>query len=174
MQIIGLEERARRAMGSYMTTLKRRVIFLADTTVNVDPNAEELASIAIEAARVARQFDAEPRVAMLSFSNFGSTRHPPADHPFSRLKAPANVLVFADLQSVNIAYKLLQRLSDAEATGPILKGMAKPVHILQRGPRSKPSRTWPRSPSSERKTPTRMRFAWRAVRSSRMRSLAPQ
>ncbi|HVM44915.1 MAG TPA: phosphate acyltransferase [Candidatus Thermoplasmatota archaeon] len=168
LQIIGLEENARKAVGLYMMTLKHRVFFLADATVNIDPSAEDLAEIAIQAAKVARQFDVEPRVAMLSFSNFGSTRHPfaekvakatrlvrerapelvvdgemqadtavvpelLAEYPFTALKEPANVLVFPDLASANIAYKLLQRLSDAEATGPILEGMAKPVHILQRG-----------------------------------------
>ena len=168
LQIIGLKDDARKAVGLYMMTLKNRVFFLADATVNIDPSAEDLAEIAIQAARVARQFDVHPRIAMLSFSNFGSTRHPFAEkvaratalvkqrapdlevegemqadtavveellkeYPFSRLKEPANVLVFPDLQSANIAYKLLQRLSDAEMTGPILEGMAKPVHILQRG-----------------------------------------
>jgi malate dehydrogenase (oxaloacetate-decarboxylating)(NADP+) len=168
LQIIGLREGVRRAVGLYMMTLRKEVYFLADATVNIDPSAEDLAEIAIQAARVAQQFDVKPHVAMLSFSNFGSTRHPfaekvarataivkqrapdlvvdgemqadtavveelLADYPFSRLRSPANVLVFPDLQSANIAYKLLQRLSDAEMTGPILEGMAKPVHVLQRG-----------------------------------------
>ncbi|HEX2022105.1 MAG TPA: NADP-dependent malic enzyme [Candidatus Thermoplasmatota archaeon] len=168
LQIIGLKDGVSRAVGLYMMTLRNRVLFLADATVNIDPTAEDLAEIAIQAARVARQFDVQPRVAMLSFSNFGSTRHPFAEkvakatrivqqrapdlevdgemqadtavveellreYPFSRLRESANVLIFPDLQSANIAYKLLQRLSDAEATGPILEGMAKPVHILQRG-----------------------------------------
>ncbi len=168
LQILGLKKGARRAVGMYMMTLKSRVLFLADATVNIDPSAEDLAEIAMQTAKVARQFDVEPRVAMLSFSNFGSTRHPfaekvaraveilrqrapdlmvdgemqadtalvpdlLAEYPFSKLKEPANVLIFPDLQSANIAYKLLQRLSDAEMTGPILEGVAKPVHILQRG-----------------------------------------
>jgi len=169
LQVLGLREGVRRAVGLYMMTIKRRVFFLADATVNIDPSEADLAEIAIQAARVARQFEVEPRVAMLSFSNFGSTKHPLADkvrrateivkarapdlmvdgemqadtavveeilrdtYPFSSLKEPANVLIFPDLQSANIAYKLLQRLSDAEATGPILRGLAKPVHILQRG-----------------------------------------
>ena len=168
LQIIGLQEGVRKAVGLYMMSFRNRVLFLADATVNIEPTAEDLAEIAIQAARAARQFDVEPRVAMLSFSNFGSTRHPLAEkvaratalvkarmpdlvvegemqadtavveellrqYPFSRLQEPANVLVFPDLQSANIAYKLLQRLSDAEATGPILQGMARPVHILQRG-----------------------------------------
>jgi malate dehydrogenase (oxaloacetate-decarboxylating)(NADP+) len=168
LQIVGLKPGVRRAVGLYMMTIRDRVFFLADATVNIDPSAEDLAEIALGAAQVARQFDVEPRVAMLSFSNFGSTRHPfaekvaratqlvkerdpaleidgemqadtavvpelLAEYPFSKLRSPANVLVFPDLQSANIAYKLLQRLSDAEMTGPILEGMAKPVHILQRG-----------------------------------------
>jgi malate dehydrogenase (oxaloacetate-decarboxylating)(NADP+) len=168
LQILGLKKGARKAVGLYMMTLKNKVFFLADATVNIDPTAEDLAEIAINAARVARQFEIVPRVAMLSFSNFGSTRHPFAEkvaratelvkqrapelevdgemqadtavvdellkeYPFSKLKSPANVLVFPDLQSANIAYKLLQRLSDAEMTGPILEGLTKPVHILQRG-----------------------------------------
>jgi malate dehydrogenase (oxaloacetate-decarboxylating)(NADP+) len=117
---------------------------------------------------VAKRFDIEPKVAMLSFSNFGSARHPLAEkvaravqlvrmrapdlevdgemqadtavvpellaeYPFTRLQGEANVLIFPDLEAANIAYKLLQRLADAEATGPILEGMAKPVHVLQRG-----------------------------------------
>ncbi|MFA5861802.1 MAG: NADP-dependent malic enzyme [Candidatus Thermoplasmatota archaeon] len=168
LQIIGLKKGTHKAVGLYMMTLKNKVLFLADATVNIDPTAEDLAEIAIQAAKVARQFDVEPRVAMLSFSNFGSARHPFADkvaratelvkqrapdlvvdgemqadtavvaellaeYPFSKLKEPANVLVFPDLQSANIAYKLLQRLSEAEMTGPILEGVAKPVHIMQRG-----------------------------------------
>ena len=168
LQIIGLKPDARRAVGMYMMTLKNRVLFLADATVNIEPTAEDLAEIAIQTAKVARQFDVEPRVAMLSFSNFGSTRHPLAEkvaqatrlvkerapdlevdgemqadtalvpellaeYPFSRLREPANVLIFPDLEAANVAYKLLQRLADAEATGPILEGPARPVHILQRG-----------------------------------------
>ncbi|MHB8604161.1 MAG: NADP-dependent malic enzyme [Thermoplasmatota archaeon] len=169
LQVVGLRKGVRRAVGLYMMTLKRRVFFFADATVNIEPTAEDLAEIAMEAARVARQFDIEPRVAMLSFSNFGSTRHPLAEkvakatrivqqreptlevdgemqadtavvpeilqetYPFSKLTGPANVLVFPDLEAANVAYKLLQRLADAEATGPILSGMARPVHILQRG-----------------------------------------
>ena len=137
--------------------------------MNIDPSAEDLAEIALSAAETARRFNVEPRVAMLSFSNFGSTRHPLADkvrraveivkrrapdlmidgemqadtavmpdiiettYPFSTLKGGANVLIFPNLESGNIAYKLLSRLGNAEAIGPILMGMAKPVHVLQRG-----------------------------------------
>ncbi len=169
LEVIGVKEGVRKAVGLYMMTFKNRVMFFADATVNIDPTDEDLAEIAIQAAQAAKQFDVDPRVAMLSFSNFGSSRHPHAmkvaraveivkrrapdlivegemqadtavvedllteTYPFSVLKEAANVLVFPDLQSANIAYKLIQRLSDAEATGPILQGMAKPVHVLQRG-----------------------------------------
>ncbi len=143
--------------------------FLADATVNIEPTAEELAEIAIEAAEKARRFSLEPRVAMLSFSNFGSTRHPLSDkvrravdlvrqrapgliidgemqadtavvpqiieetYPFSTLKGGANVLIFPNLEAGNIAYKLLQRIGGAELIGPLLTGLSRPVHVLQRG-----------------------------------------
>jgi malate dehydrogenase (oxaloacetate-decarboxylating)(NADP+) len=145
------------------------IYFLADATVNIEPSAEDLAEIAMLAADTAQRFDVEPRVAMLSFSNFGSTRHPLAEkverateivkrrrpelmidgemqadtavvpdiisetYPFSTLKGGANVLIFPNLEAGNIAYKLLMRIGGAEAIGPILMGLSKPVHVLQRG-----------------------------------------
>jgi len=170
LQVIPLREGCRRVSGMYMLITPRgQVYFLADTTVNIDPNAEDLAEIAIEAARTVEGFDVAPRVAMLSFSNFGSTRHALADkvrraveiaaarapdlvidgemqadtavvpeiieetYSFSRLKGGANVLIFPNLESGNIAYKLLMRIGGAEAIGPILMGLSKPVHVLQRG-----------------------------------------
>ncbi len=169
LQVLGTKEGARKVVGLYMITLKDRVLFFADATVNIEPTSEDLAEIAIAAADVARRFEVYPRVAMLSFSNFGSTRHPLTDkvrravqlvrerepelevdgemqadtavvfeilettYPFTRLQGPANVLIFPDLEAANVAYKLMQRLADAEATGPILEGIGGPVHILQRG-----------------------------------------
>jgi malate dehydrogenase (oxaloacetate-decarboxylating)(NADP+) len=169
LQIIGTRPDIQRVSGIYMLVMKRDVYFFADTTVNIDPTAEELAEIAVCAAEVARSFDIEPRVAMLSFSNFGSTRHPLSEkvrqatelvrkldptlmvdgemqadtavapeiieetYPFSTLRGGANVLVFPSLASANIAYKLMNRLGGAEAIGPILVGMRRPVHVLQRG-----------------------------------------
>lgn len=154
--------------GVYLMIVQDRIFFFSDATVNIDPDAETLAAIAINAADVARQFDIEPRVAMLSFSNFGSTRHPFSDkvyqatelvkarrpdlvvdgemqadvavvpalmqdlYPFSRVQ-DANVLVFPELASANTAYKLLSRLGGAEAIGPILVGMGKPIHVLETG-----------------------------------------
>ncbi|MEW6365060.1 MAG: NADP-dependent malic enzyme [Acidobacteriota bacterium] len=169
LQIIKTREGLSRVSGLYMLVFKSGVFFFADTTVIIEPTAEDLVEIAMCAAEAARRFDFEPRVAMLSFSNFGSTPHPLAKkvakavellrardpnlivdgemqadtavveeiltstYPFSTLKKPANVLIFPDLQSGNIAYKLLQRLGGAEAIGPILTGMSKAVHVLQRG-----------------------------------------
>jgi len=154
--------------GLYMMVSKKDVYFLADTTVTIDPTAEELAETAILAAEKVRMLDIEPRIAMLSFSNFGSVKHPDADKvrraveivkmrepdliiegemqadtaivpellegfTFSKLKTAANVLIFPDLNSGNICYKMLHHLGGTEAIGPILMGMNKPVHVLQRG-----------------------------------------
>jgi len=168
LQVIRVKTDARVA-GVYMMVFQNDIKFFADTTVTIEPTPEDLAKIAIEAAEVARRFNVEPRVAMLSFSNFGSTKHPLVDkvrravelvreqdpslvvdgemqadtavvreilagtYPFSRLKEAANVLVFPSLEAGNIAYKLIQRLGDAKAVGPILVGLRKPVHVLQRG-----------------------------------------
>jgi malate dehydrogenase (oxaloacetate-decarboxylating)(NADP+) len=170
LQVIGVRDGIHKVSGVYLIiTRKGDLYFLADATVNIDPTAEDLAEIALCAAQEARRFDVEPRVAMLSFSSFGSTSHPFCDkmrraaelvhfadpslivdgevqadiavnrkkleesYPFSFLKGGANVLVFPDLQSCNIACKLLTQLGGCEAFGPILSGMAKPVHLLQRG-----------------------------------------
>jgi malate dehydrogenase (oxaloacetate-decarboxylating)(NADP+) len=170
LQVIPLEARRRKVAGMYMLiTPKGKIFFLADTTVNIEPAAEDLAEIAIETAETVRNFEVEPRVAMLSFSNFGSTRHPLAEkvaravalvrernpelmidgemqadtavvpeiiegtYPFSHLKGGANVLIFPNLESGNIAYKLLMRIGGCEAVGPILMGLSRPVHVLQRG-----------------------------------------
>jgi malate dehydrogenase (oxaloacetate-decarboxylating)(NADP+) len=152
--------------GLYMLIFKNDVRFITDATVNFDPTAEQLAEIAILAAEKVRSFDITPRIAMLSYSNFGSTvtsssqkmaraaalvkkRMPDlmidgemmADtavspeiieslYPFSTLKGGANLLVCPNLESANIAYKLLARLGGAELYGPILLGMRKPVYLL--------------------------------------------
>ena len=159
-----------RAAGVYLLLFEDRMVFMADTTVTEDPTAEELAEIAYLAAHVAESyFEVSPRIAMLSYSNFGSTsdertkkvrraveiahqRWPElvidgemqADtavdpviseetYPLSKIQGDANVLICPDLQSANIAYKLLWRLGKVEAIGPILTGVNAPVHVLQRG-----------------------------------------
>ena len=166
LRIVGARDGVRHVVGVFMLTFRSRSIFLADATVNVEPDAEGLAETAILAAEAARRFGCEPRVAMLSFSNFGSVDHRlvrlvrdatrlvrerdgslvidgemqadtavtpaiSATHfPFSAVKGDANVLVFPDLTSANIAYKLLYRLGDGHVVGPILVGTRKPAHVL--------------------------------------------
>jgi malate dehydrogenase (oxaloacetate-decarboxylating)(NADP+) len=169
LQVIDTRPGVGRVSGAYILMVQERIFFLADTTVNIDPSPDELAEIALLTVELARRFGVIPRVAMLSFSNFGSNRHPAArkvrqateivrgfdpeleidgemqadtavfeailreSYSFSRLKEPANILIFPELQSANIAYKLIWRLANAEAIGPILLGMGKPVHVLQGG-----------------------------------------
>jgi malate dehydrogenase (oxaloacetate-decarboxylating)(NADP+) len=170
LQVIGVREGVHKVCGILLlVSRKGELYFLADATVNIEPTAEDLVEIALCAAQEARRFNVVPRVAMLSFSNFGSTRHPLAEkmqratemvryadptlmvdgemqsdmavndrkleatYPFSTLKGGANILVFPDLQSCNIAARLLPQLGAGELLGPILSGMAQPVHLLQRG-----------------------------------------
>ena len=170
LQVIEVRPGLRRVSGVYvMITPKGDIYFLADATVNIEPTAEDLAEIAVTTAELARRFNVEPRVAMLSFSNFGSTRHPLSEkvrravelvrlrepglmvdgemqadtalvpeiidetYPFSTLKGGANVLIFPNLEAGNIAYKLLSRVAGLDPIGPILVGMSRPVHVLQRG-----------------------------------------
>jgi malate dehydrogenase (oxaloacetate-decarboxylating)(NADP+) len=169
LEIIGKQNNLSKVHGMYMMVFKKQVVFIADATVAIDPTPEELAETAILVAEKVRQFDIVPKVAMLSFSNFGSSTDPQAlkvkkatalvkqldpdlivdgeiqanvaldaeltekQYPFSLLKGDANVFIFPDLQSGNFSYKLLNKLGGAEAIGPILMGMKKPVHVLQRG-----------------------------------------
>jgi malate dehydrogenase (oxaloacetate-decarboxylating)(NADP+) len=169
LEVIGKQAGLSSVHGLYMMVFKKGLFLLADTTVSIEPTAEELAETAILAAEKARMFDIEPTIAMLSFSNFGSVQHPQAlkvkkaaeivkekapgliidgemqsdtavvteilqkSFPFASLKEAANILIFPDLNSGNICYKLLHHLGGAEAIGPILMGMKKPVHVLQRG-----------------------------------------
>ena len=170
LQIIGKDENVRKIAGMYIMLTKRGPIFLADATVNFNPRADELADITQIVAKEVRAFGITPRVAMLSYSNFGSSDSAEAklvarareivkerepnlvcdgeiqpivafnkdilkdNYPFSELVNGApNVLIFPNLASSNIAYNLLQELGDADAIGPILLGLKKPVHILQLG-----------------------------------------
>lgn len=170
LQVIGVAKGVKRVTGMYIIMNKRGTFFFADTTVNVDPNAEELAEIIDLTARGVKFFDIEPRIAVLSYSNFGSAKGEIPDktreavrlakqknpslivegdiqanvaldtviqketYPFSALaETGANTLIFPNLASGNIAYKLLMEIGGAEAIGPILLGMKKPVHILQLG-----------------------------------------
>ena len=169
LEVIGAEAGRRHVSGIYMLVLPQQTFFFADCTVNIDPDAETLAEIASATAEFVGRLGIEPRVALLSFSNFGSVRHGAAEkvrravtllherepalqvdgemqadtavvervltktYPFSKLRGPANVLIFPNLDAANISYKLLDRVGGAQAIGPILVGMAQPVHVLQRG-----------------------------------------
>ena len=170
LQIIGMAEGVSRVAEMYIILNKRGTFFFADTTVNLDPTAAELVDIIGLTARGVKFFDMDPRVAVLSYSNFGSSKGEVPEktreavrlakkkfpdlvidgdlqanvalnteiqketYPFSALATEgANTLIFPNLESGNIAYKLLMEIGGAEAIGPILLGMKKPVHILQLG-----------------------------------------
>jgi malate dehydrogenase (oxaloacetate-decarboxylating)(NADP+) len=169
LQCIGVKGGFKLVSGMYIVITKKDTYFFSDCTVNVNPNAEELAEIAITTAEAVKSFDISPRIGMLSFSNFGSAPYPEslkvkeavnfikskrpdlivdgemqADtavvpeilekvFPFAEIKGGANVLIFPNLDSANIAYKLMARIGQATVVGPILLGMKKPVHVLQRG-----------------------------------------
>jgi malate dehydrogenase (oxaloacetate-decarboxylating)(NADP+) len=169
LQVIGVHPKAGIVSGMYMLVFAKHVVFFADTTVNLDPTAEQLAQIGYAASRITRTMGIVPRIAMLSYSNFGSVRSPDTekmaraaqllrerdpslmvegdmqadtaldmkimarDYPFSALTEAANVLIFPNLGAGNIAYKLLIHLGGATAIGPILVGMRRPVHVLERG-----------------------------------------
>jgi malate dehydrogenase (oxaloacetate-decarboxylating)(NADP+) len=169
LQIIQMKPNVSRVSGLYIILTPDDVFFFADTTVNINPTAEQLVDIALCTAEIAERFDVEPRIAMLSFSNFGSNPdelsrkvqkatdilhrdHPELIvdgemqantaidplilnelYPFNKLKERANILIFPCLEAGNIAYKLVENIGKTEAIGPILMGLSKPVHVLQRG-----------------------------------------
>jgi len=170
LHTIGTETGVKKIAGMYLMLTKKGPLFLADTTVNFNPTAEELADITLMVAKEVRQFNITPRIAMLSYSNFGSSNSPEAklvaearkivkhkmpslivdgemqasvafnnelmkeNYPFSELvDKNVNTLIFPNLASGNIAYNLLKELGTADAIGPILLGLKKPVHILQLG-----------------------------------------
>lgn len=170
LQTIGVKPGVNRVAGMYIMNTDKGPFFFADATVNLNPTAEEMVDIIGLTAEAVKFFNIEPRIAVLSYSNFGSAKgiipektskaaalakkkYPDLIiegemqanvainedlhremYPFSKLaNKKANTLIFPDLSSGNIAYKLLAELGNAEAIGPILLGMNKPVHILQLG-----------------------------------------
>jgi malate dehydrogenase (oxaloacetate-decarboxylating)(NADP+) len=170
IQVIGTEDGVNKIAGMYILLTKKGPLFLADTTVNVNPTAEELADITLLAAQEVRNFNIVPRIAMLSYSNFGTSDSPEArlvaearrilknkepnlivdgemqasvalnndilkdNYPFSELvDQEVNTLIFPNLAAGNVAYNLLKEVGGADAIGPILLGLKKPVHVLQLG-----------------------------------------
>ncbi len=170
LRIIGTESGVDKVAGMYIMITKDGPVFFADTTINIDPSAEDIVEITLLTAKAVRQFNIAPRIALLSYSNFGSSntesamkmrraveilhaKHPDLlvdgeiqanfafnptmlkdNYPFSDLAGiGANTLIFPNLDAGNIAYKLMQTMGGAEAIGPILLGLKKPVHILQLG-----------------------------------------
>lgn len=170
MQVIGTEKDVNRIAGMYILITKKGPLFLADTTVNYDPTAEEIAEITNNVAKTIRKFKITPKIALLSYSNYGSSKGKDAvkmnqavsilheKYPnlivdgevqanfalnnelmmekfsFSELiHKEVNTLIFPNLSAGNIAYKLLQEMTDAEAIGPVLVGMRKSIHVLQLG-----------------------------------------
>jgi len=169
-QIIGMKKEVKRVAGMYMMLTKKGPIFFADASVNFNPTEDELVDITVLAAKEVENFNIKPRIAMLSYSNFGSSdsaeailvrnavaklkaTHPELivdgemqasvafnqelmkeNYPFSALvNETPNVFIFPNLSAGNIAYNLLQEIGGAEAIGPILLGLNKPVHVLQLG-----------------------------------------
>lgn len=170
LQVIGVDEGVKRVAGMYTIFSNKGTFFFADTTVNVDPNAEQLAEIIAMTKKGVEFFGVEPRMAVLSYSNFGSSKGDIPEktkkaveiarkrfpdliidgdiqanvalnteiqqdaYPFSKLADKgANTFIFPNLAAGNISYKLLMEIGGAEAIGPVLLGMKKPVHILQQG-----------------------------------------
>jgi malate dehydrogenase (oxaloacetate-decarboxylating)(NADP+) len=170
LQTVGTEPGVKKIAGMYIMLTKKGPLFLADATVNFNPTAEEIADITMLTAKEVRSFNLQPRIALLSYSNFGSSNSPEArmmaearnivkqrdpnlivdgemqgivafnneilseNYPFSELvNQDVNTLIFPNLSSGNIAYNLLREVGGADAIGPVLLGMKKPVHVLQLG-----------------------------------------
>ncbi|MGB0422759.1 MAG: phosphate acyltransferase, partial [Flavobacteriales bacterium] len=170
LQIIGMEDDAKQVAGMYIVETKKGPIFFADTTVNVDPTPEEIVDITLLVDKTVRKLRITPKIALLSYSNFGSATGKDAEKmkkataflhknypemivdgeiqanfalnnemvsdlfPFSQFKnRTANTMIFPNLASGNIAYKLMQEMGEKEVIGPILLGMKKSFHILQMG-----------------------------------------
>ena len=170
LQVVGTQKDINRVAGMYILQTKRGPLFLADTTINLDPTAEEIAEITSNVAKTIRKFKVIPRVALLSYSNFGSS---PGDDAKKMAKAvelihkndpnlivdgevqanfalnnslmnesfsfstlankQVNTLIFPNLSAGNIAYKLLQEVTEGDSIGPVLVGLKKSIHVLQMG-----------------------------------------
>lgn len=170
IQVVGTQKDVSKIAGMYILQTKRGPLFLADTTINLNPSAEEIAEITSNVARTIRKFKITPRIALLSYSNFGSAPGEDADKMSKAVKIlhendpnlivdgevqanfalnnslmnenfsfstlankQVNTLIFPNLSSGNIAYKLLQEITEGDAIGPVLVGLKKSIHVLQMG-----------------------------------------
>ena len=170
LNTIGKSKGIKRVSATNLMLTKQGPLFLSDTSLNINPNAEQLAKIAINTAKTVKMFGIEPVIGILSFSNFGSSDSEEAEKissaikllhnnnpdlivdgpiqadfalnkemlksrfPFSNLNGrKVNTLIFPNLDSANISYKIIKELDDAISIGPILIGLNRPVHILQLG-----------------------------------------
>ncbi len=169
LSCIGKNSEHKTVASVYMMVFKNRILFFADTAVNIDPTDQQLADIAVSVAEFVKEFEITPKVAMLSYSNFGSSNTSSAAKvaratalikkmapelevegemqaniafntllreeifPFSALHGEPNILIFPDLNAANIAYKLFMRLAEVDTIGPILVGLNKSAHIVERG-----------------------------------------
>lgn len=168
LQCVGFKDNFNKVSALHIVIYQRKVFFFADTTININPDAETLAEIAISAADTVKEFEITPKIAMLSFSNFGSSKNSESlkvkkateivketrpdliidgemrldsavdpeltkeRFPFSQIQGDANVLIFPDLNSGNVAYKLMNSLTNATVIGPVLMGFKNPIHLLPR------------------------------------------
>ncbi|MFY0602556.1 MAG: NADP-dependent malic enzyme [Flavobacteriaceae bacterium] len=170
MELIGKDKGVTRIAAANLMLTKQGPMFLADTTININPTAKDLAKISQMTYQLAKMFGMKPNIAMLSFSNFGSSNAESSkkireavsyihrnfpnvnidgelqadfalnpemlakEFPFSKLNGQkVNVLIFPNLESANITYKLLKQIDEAESVGPIILGFKKPAHVLQLG-----------------------------------------
>jgi len=170
LNTIGKSKGIKRVSATNLMLTKQGPLFLSDTSLNINPNSEQLAKIAINTAKTVKMFGIEPIIGILSFSNFGSSDSKEAEKissaikllhkenpeiivdgpiqsdfalnkemlkarfPFSNLNGrKVNTLIFPNLDSANISYKIIKELDDAISIGPILIGLNRPVHILQLG-----------------------------------------
>jgi len=170
LHVVGTQQGVTKIAGMYILQTKRGPLFLADTTINLNPTAEDIAEITSNVAKTVRKFKVTPRIALLSYSNFGSSPGEDAvkmskaveilhandpnlivdgevqanfalnnnlmneNFSFSTLaNKQVNTLIFPNLSSGNIAYKLLQEITEGDAIGPVLIGLKKSIHVLQMG-----------------------------------------
>ena len=170
LDVVGKDKGVSKIAATNMMLTDRGPIFISDTSINIDPTAKELAKIGFMTSKIVEMFGIKPVMAMLSYTNFGSSKHPNAGKvtdavaylhryypdlvvdgplqsdfalnrdmleerfPFSEIaKKNVNTLIFPNLESANITYKLMKELNKNQSVGPILLGLKEPIHVLQLG-----------------------------------------